>query len=147
MILALDRLGKGGSFLGFLKGFGLNKGALGSTLSWDTGDMVVVGCDRSSMTTAIERLKEIHGGYVYAISKEVVAELSTPVCGFLSLKPMEAIRDGMKRLEKVLQENGVKWEKPLLTVETLTTAAIPHIRITHNGYVRLKDRAVLSCDV
>jgi adenine deaminase len=147
MILAIDRLEKGGSFLGFLKGYGLNKGAFGSTLSWDTGDMLVVGCDPLSMTTAIERLKEIHGGYVYAISKEVVAELSAPVCGFLSLKPMEAIRDAMKRLEEVLRENGVKWEKPLLTVETLTTAAIPHIRITHNGYVRLKDRAVLSCDV
>ena len=144
MILAIDRLDKGGSFLGFLKGYGLNKGAIGSTLNWDTGDMVVIGCDPLSMTTVIERLKEIHGGYVYAISKEVVAELSTPVCGFLSLKPMETIADGMKRLEKLLRENGVRWEKPLLTLETLTTAAIPHFRITHNGYVRLKDRTVLS---
>jgi adenine deaminase len=95
----------------------------------------------------IERLKEIHGGYVYAVCREVVAELATPICGFLSYEPMETIRDGMKKLEKVLQEKGVAWEKPLTTLDTLTTPAIPHIRITHNGYVRLKDRAVLSVDI
>jgi len=147
MILALNRLGKEGSFLGFIKGFGLNEGALGSTLNWDTGDMVVIGCDPLSMTTVVERLKKIRGGYVYAISKDVVAELATPVCGFLSYEPMEILRDSMKKLERVLQENGVKWEKPLTTLDTLTTPAIPHIRITHSGYVRLRDRAVLSCNV
>lgn len=147
MILAIDRLGNGGSFLGFIKGYGLNRGAIGSTQSWDTGDMVVIGCDPSSMTTVIERLKEIGGGYVYAISSEVLAELPTPVCGFLSPAPLEDIRDRMKQLERLLHENGVKFEKALLTLETITTAAIPHFRITHNGYVRLKDRAVLSCDV
>jgi adenine deaminase len=147
MVLAVNRLGTEGSFLGFIRGFGLKEGALGSTQNWDTGDMVVVGCDPSSMTTVIERLKKIHGGYVYAVSREVVAELATPICGFLSYEPMEFIRDGMRRLEKILQEKGVPWEKPLTTLDTLTTPAIPHIRITHNGYVRLKDRAVLSWDV
>jgi adenine deaminase len=147
MIFAIDRLGNGGSFLGFIKGYGLNRGAIGSTQSWDTGDMVVVGCDPTSMTTVIERLKEIGGGYVYAISSDVVAELPTPVCGFLSLAPLEKIRDRMKNLETRLHENGVTFEKALLTLETITTAAIPHFRITHNGYVRLKDRALLSCDV
>ncbi len=71
MVLAVNRLGKEGSFLGFIRGFGLKEGALGSTQNWDTGDMVVVGCDPLSMITVIERLKEIHGGYVYAISKDV----------------------------------------------------------------------------
>jgi adenine deaminase len=147
MVLAVNRLGREGSFLGFIRGFGLKEGAVGSTQNWDTGDMVVVGGDPVSMITVIERLKEIHGGYVYAISKDVMAELPTPVCGFLSYEPMEMIKDQMKRLEKVLQEKGVTWEKPLTTLDTLTTPAIPHIRITHSGYVRLRDRAVLSVAV
>jgi adenine deaminase len=147
MAFALDRIGQGGSFLGYLKGFGLQRGAFGSTLNWDTGDMVVLGCDPTSITTVIERLKEIRGGFVYANSKDTVAELSAPVCGFLSPRPMEAISADTKRIEEVVQRNGVRWKKPILTLETLTTPAIPHIRITHNGYVRVKDRKILPVDV
>jgi adenine deaminase len=60
---------------------------------------------------------------------------------------MEILSEEMKGIEGALRRNGTKWEKPMLTVDTLTTAAIPHLRISHNGYVRLKDRTVLSCDV
>jgi adenine deaminase len=147
MILALDRLGSGKTFMGFLKGFGLQRGAYGSTMCWDTGDMIIVGCDIRSMDTVIGRLKEIQGGSVYAIDKEVVAEFPAPLCGILSLKPMETVRDEIKHLEKSLRENGVKWEKPALTIDTLGTAAIPQLRITHRGYVRVKDRKVLPVEI
>jgi len=146
MILALDRCGRGHGFMGFLKGFGLRRGAYGTTMSWDTPDMIVVGCDTPSMKTAIERLKENGGGGVYAIGNQIASEFQAPLCGLSSLKPMEKIRDEIKRLEASLRENGVKWEKPVLTVDTLGSPAIPHLRITHHGYVRLKDRKVLSIE-
>jgi len=147
MALALDRLGSRKAFMGLLEGFGLQKGAYGSTMCWDTGDMVIVGCDTSSMKTVIERLKEIGGGGVYAIGEEVVAEFPAPLCGIVSLKPMETVREEVKSLDESLRQNGVKWEKPLLTVDTLGTAAIPHLRITHHGYVRLRDREILPVEV
>jgi adenine deaminase len=146
MILALDRCGSGQGFMGFLKGFGLRRGAYGTTMSWDTPDMIVVGCDTPSMKTVIERLKENGGGGVYAIGDEVISEFPAPLCGLSSLKPMEKIRDEIKRLEASLRENGVPWEKPVLTVDTLGSPAIPHLRITHHGYVRLKDRKILSIE-
>ncbi len=146
MLLAMDRLGSGGEFMGLLKGFGLQRGAYGTTASWDSTDMIIVGCDQSSMKTVIERLKENRGGGVYAIGGEVVAEFPAPLCGLISLKPMETVRDEVRRLEDSLRQNGVKWEKPTLTVDTLSTAAIPHLRITHRGYVRLKDRKVLPVE-
>ena len=147
MLLALDRVGRGGAFMGFLKGFGLQRGAYGTTMSWDTVDLFVVGCDPRSMKTVIERLKENRGGGVYAIGEEVVSEFPTPLCGVISLKSMETVRGGIKHLEETLRENGVKWRKPVLTIDTLGTPAIPHLRITHHGYVRLKDRAVLPLEI
>jgi adenine deaminase len=147
MVFALDRVGTGGAFAGFLKGFGLRRGAFGSTMCWDTTDMVVVGCDTESMETVIRRLEQIKGGGVYAIGKEVIAEFPAPLCGELSLKPMEVVVDEIRGLERALKKNGVKWEKPLLTIETLGTPAIPHLRITHHGYVRLKDREELPLKV
>jgi len=147
MVLALDRLGSGKAFMGLLKGFGLQKGAYGSTMCWDTGDMIVAGCNTHSMSTVIGRLKEIGGGGVYAIGDEVVAEFPAPLCGIVSLKPMETVREEVKKLEDSLRENGVEWEKPALTIDTLGTPAIPQLRITHHGYVRLKDRKILPVQV
>jgi adenine deaminase len=146
-LLALDRVGRGGAFRGLLKGFGLQRGAYGTTMSWDTIDMFVVGCDARSMETVVERLKEIGGGGVYAIGEEVISEIPAPLCGFYSLKPMEVLRAEIKKLEESLKENGVRLEKPALTIDTLGTPAIPHLRITHHGYVNLKDRKILPLEV
>jgi len=143
-ILAIDRLNMEGSFMGLLKGFGLQRGAYGTTMSWDSPAMIVVGCDRDSMNTVIGRLRENQGGGVYAIGNEIVSEFPAPLCGLVSLKPMKKIREEIKRLEASLKENGVQWDKPTLTVDTLSTPAIPHLRITHRGYVRVRDRALLK---
>jgi adenine deaminase len=116
-------------------------------MCWDTIDLIVAGCDTVSMKTAIERLKEIDGGAVYAMGKEVVAEFPAPLCGVISLEPMTVMRDEMRRVEKALEQNGVKWERPVLTLDTLTTPAIPQLRITHRGYVRLRDREILPLEV
>ncbi len=147
MIFAIDRVGSGKAFTGFLKGFGLQKGAYGSTMCWDVTDMIIVGCDTRSIETVMERLKEIGGGGVYAVGGAVAAEFPAPLCGLLSLKSMEVVREEVRRLEESLRENGVKWEKPMLTIDTLGTPAIPHLRITHQGYVRLRDQKILSLEV
>jgi adenine deaminase len=143
LCLAQDRLSGGGAFMGLLQGFGLQKGACGTTMCWDTGDMITVGCDRRSIETATERLEVIGGGAVYAIEDTVVAEFPAPLCGIISSAPMEQVADEVRKVERSLRDHGVPWEKPLLTIDTLGTAAIPHFRITHEGYVRLKDRKVL----
>ena len=147
MLLALDRVGQGGEFMGLLKGLGLQRGAYGTTMSWDTIDMFIVGCDTHSMEAVIRRLIEIGGGGVYAIGDDIVSEFPAPLCGMYSLKPMEILRAEIKKLEESLKQNGVKLEKPVLTIDTLGTPAIPHLRITHHGYVRLRDRAVLGLEV
>ena len=147
MIFVINRLGSGKAFMGLLKGFGLQRGAYGTTTSWDMPNMIVVGCDTQSMETVIGRLEEIGGGCAYAIGKEIVAELPAPLCGVISLKPMEGVRDEVRKLEESLRQNGVKWEKPILTVDTFGTPAIPSLRITDHGYVRLKDREILSLEV
>ena len=147
LILAIDRLGRRKAFVGLLKGLGLQKGAYGSTTCWDTTDMIVVGCDSRSMETVIGRLKEIGGGGVYAVAGEVVAEFPAPLCGMVSLKSMEVVREEVKQVEESLRKNGVPWEKPMLTVDTLGSPAIPHLKISHEGYVRLRDQKVLPLEV
>jgi adenine deaminase len=87
------------------------------------------------------------GGAVYAVGKEVVADFAAPFCGIASLEPLPNIDRRLRKIENALRENGVVFEKPILTLDTLTSPAIPHLRITHNGYVRLRDRKLLSLEV
>jgi len=143
MALAIDRTGGGEAFLGFIKGFGLKQGACGSTMCWDTTDMIVLGCDALSMETVIGRLKASGGGAVYAIGREVVAEFPASLCGVVTVERMETARAQVWEFEEKLHQNGVPWENPLLALNTQGNAAIPHFRLTHNGYVRMKDRTVL----
>jgi adenine deaminase len=116
-------------------------------MAWDTTDMLVAGCDPVSMKTVIGRVKELEGGAVYAVGEKVIAEFPAPLCGVISMKPMKTMREEMKRVEDALRENGVKWERPLLTLDTLGSPAIPQLRITHRGYVQVKDRKILPLEV
>jgi adenine deaminase len=142
-ILALERTRGQKAFWGFLEGFGLREGAYGTTLSWDSPDLLVVGRDESSVRTVIRRLAENGGGRAFARDGEVVAEFRAPVCAIASLEPAAQVRRDITGLRAALKEAGACWEDPLLAVDTLTTPAIPHLRITHRGYVRLRDRALL----
>jgi len=116
-------------------------------MCWDVTDMIIVGCDTRSMETVVERLKEIRGGGVYAIGKEIVAEFPAPLCGMMSSKSMEVVREEVRKIEESLRKNGVKWERSMLTVDTLGSPAIPHLRITHQGYVRLRDQEIISLEI
>jgi adenine deaminase len=60
---------------------------------------------------------------------------------------MEVVREEVRQVEESLRKNGVPWDKPMLTVDTLGTPAIPHLRITHEGYVRLRDQKILPLEV
>jgi adenine deaminase len=89
----------------------------------------------------------IGGGAVYAIGNDVLAEFPAPLCGVISLKEMVVMREEMRGVEEALRSNGVSWERPILTLDTLGSPTIPQLRITHRGYVRLKDRKILSLKV
>lgn len=147
LVCALDRTEGNKLFMGYLYGFGLETGAYGTTMCWDTRDLIAVGCDRTSMQTVLERLKIIGGGGVFAVGTQIVAEFPAPVCGIVSLQPMKTIRNQTRSLDAALHLRGVPWETPILTVDTLGTAAIPHFRINHDGYVNLKDRRVLPVEL
>jgi adenine deaminase len=137
----------GNIVLGLLQGSGLHRGACATRMTWDTTDCLVVANDLVSLATAVERLDRIGGGVVFAVDNEIVAEFSAPIYGIISHRSMEAVADQLGRIEQALWGNGMPWERRLLTLNTLTTAAIPHLRISRRGYVRLKEGLPLGLGV
>jgi adenine deaminase len=139
-VAAVDRRHTPGkSAVGLLKGFGLNAGAVASSASWDSSAIIVVGASEADMAVAINRIHELQGGAVVVNDGTLQAEIAMPIFGLISPEPAEVIAEQLESLKQALQSLGVTLPDPLLTLNTLTGAAIPYLRICEEGLVNLKD--------
>jgi adenine deaminase len=121
--------------MGFVTGFGLTRGAFGSTVAHDAHNMVIVGVDDSDMEACAHRLLAIQGGLVTAEDGAVSAELPLPVAGLLSDQPFESVVRDLKRLEARLADMGVDVASPLMTLSFLALSVIPALKITDRGLI------------
>jgi adenine deaminase len=135
-IAVLERhLGTGRVGLGFVRGFGLARGAFGATLAHDAHNMVVVGVDDAAMTRVVERLAELGGGIVVADGSAVLSELPLPVAGLLSDRPLAEVLEASRALNAAAQELGVAYPHPFQVLAFLALSVIPSLKITDRGLV------------
>ncbi len=135
-IAVIERHGVNGNrATGFVQGFGLQRGAIASTVCHDHHNIAVVGADYADMAVAANRLAEIEGGFVVAEGGRVLAELALPVAGLMSLEPFEVVRDQLIALRAAARTLGVTLEEPFLQLAFLCLPVIPHLKITDMGLV------------
>jgi adenine deaminase len=128
-------LGTGRVGLGFLRGSGLERGALASTVAHDAHNIVVVGVSDEDMAFAVMRLAELGGGIVAVEDGAVRAELPLPVAGLLADAPLaEVIRSSLK-CNDAARTLGWSGATPFLTLSFLALSVIPHLKITDQGLV------------
>ena len=112
---------------------------LACSSAWDTSDIIVVGADDADMAGAVNRIRALQGGAVVFENGEILAELPLPIFGIMSDLPIETIADRLQEIKNAVSDLGVPFPDPLLTLITLTGAAIPYLRICEEGLVNLKD--------
>ena len=135
-IAVIERHGVNGNrATGFVKGFGLQRGAIGSTVCHDHHNIAVVGADYEDMALAVQRLGEIEGGFVVVEGGRVLAELALPIAGLMSLNSFEAVRADLVELRAAARSLGVVLEEPFLQLAFLCLPVIPHLKITDHGMV------------
>jgi len=135
-IAVIERHGVNGNrATGFVKGFGLKRGAIASTVCHDHHNIAVVGADYADMALAANRLGEIEGGFVVVEGGQVLAELALPVAGLMSLEPFEVVRERLIALRAAARGLGVELEEPFLQLAFLCLPVIPHLKITDMGMV------------
>jgi adenine deaminase len=139
-VAAIDRTHQPGKlFCGLIKGFGLQAGAMACSAAWDSSDIVVVGVTDEDMACAVNRIRALQGGAVICENSQILVELPLPVFGIISDLPIDKITEKLKQIKKAAAALGVPHPDPLLTLITLTGAAIPYLRICEEGLVNLKD--------
>jgi adenine deaminase len=135
-IAVIERHGVNGNIAtGFVRGFGLKRGAIASTVCHDHHNIVVVGVDYADMALAANRLGEIEGGFVVAAGGAVLAEVMLPVAGLMSLESFETVEAALRRLRAAAKGLGVTLEEPFLQLAFLALPVIPHLKITDHGMV------------
>ncbi len=135
-IAVVERHGVNGNIAtGFVQGFGMTAGAIASTVCHDHHNIAVVGADYDDMALAVSRLSEIEGGFVVTSGGRILAEISLPVAGLMSLNSFEQVHGDLIKLRAAAKSLGVVLEEPFLQLAFLCLPVIPHLKITDHGMV------------
>ncbi len=121
--------------LGFVRGFGLQRGALASTHAHDAHNVVVVGVDDDDMAAAVNRLAVTGGGQVAMAGGSVVGEVQCPFGGLLSDQPAEEVAAAARRLADAAGGLGVTLPSPFMAMSFLALSVIPELKLTDRGLV------------
>lgn len=126
--------------LGYVRGFGLERGAIASTVAHDAHNCMVVGSfgpnGPAEMAAAVARLAEIGGGQVALLDGRVLAEVRLPIGGLMSTGPAAEVAEALERLTEAARRGlGVTIEAPFMQLSFLGLSVIPKLRITDRGLV------------
>ena len=121
--------------LGLVKGFGLKRGALASSIAHDSHNIVAVGTNDNDILTAIKEIERLQGGLVVCTDGKILAALPLPVAGLLSPEPLEAVVKKFEEVEQTANGLGNVPPAPFALLSFIALPVIPEIRLTDMGLV------------
>jgi adenine deaminase len=127
--------GTGNIGKGFVKGFGLKRGALASSVAHDSHNIIIVGTTDDDMQAALEAVVQMGGGLAVVSDTELLAGLALPVAGLMSLEPVQLVRDQLDSLIGVAHDMGSTLKEPFMTLSFLALPVIPELKLTDLGLV------------
>ena len=130
--------------LGFIKGFGLNRGAIAGTVAHDHHNLAVIGVDDGSMKTAVAAIVEMGGGLALADGETVAARLPLPVAGLLSESPIEEVREQYDRMIEAARDLGNQMSDPFMVMSFMGLEVIPKLKLTDLGLVDVEEFALVD---
>lgn len=119
---------------GIVKGFGITKGAIATTISHDSHNIVAVGVRDEDIFLAVEELKKINGGIVVVSDRKVIYSLPLPIAGLISEESFLTLYKQLQDLNGASKElGGYQHFNPFLTLSFLSLSVIPTIKLTDEG--------------
>lgn len=140
-MLAVAERHKGTGHIGkcYLSGYGLEKGAVATSISHDNHNLVVTGTNAEDMAIAANCVRANNGGFAIAVDGKVVGELALPLAGLMCDSPAEDVANDIDRLNKIAAGLGVNSKiDPFMTLGFVALTVIPSIRLSTNGLVEVK---------
>jgi len=130
--------------LGFVRGFRLKGGAMGSSVAHDAHNIVVVGDNDADMAVAAAEIAGMGGGLVVVQSGKLSEALALPIAGLMSDQGIENVGEQLKLIRKVCRDLGCRLEDPFMALAFLSLPVIPEIRVTDRGLVDVGQSRIVS---
>jgi len=128
--LATGNVGKG-----LVRGMGLKRGAIASTVAHDHHNIVVIGVDDLSMLAAARAVANVKGGMVAVDGDTILSQLPLPIAGLMSNQPIEQVRVQMDDLLRTAHQLGSPLHDPFTAMSFLALPVIPSLKLTDYGLV------------
>ncbi len=121
--------------IGFVQGFGLTKGAMGSTVAHDSHNLVIVGTNDRDMVKTAKTIQSMGGGLAVVSGEKVLASLALPIAGLMADVPVEEVHADLEKLFDAARALGCRLLDPFMTLSFLSLPVIPELKITDLGLV------------
>ncbi|MGB4661029.1 MAG: adenine deaminase [Mobilitalea sp.] len=120
--------------LGFVTGYGLKKGAIASSVSHDSHNIVVIGTNNIDMSAAANCIREMQGGWAIACEGKIIGQLALPIGGLISELDAPTLANQMKDMKIIARELGVsEGIDPFMTLAFVSLPVIPELRLITTG--------------
>ena len=141
----IERHGRNGNrSLVPVKGIGLQRGAVASTVSHDSHNLVVVGCNAEDMALAANELVACGGGVCCVDGGRVTALMPLPIAGLLSPLPVAQLVPQLEKVNAALHEQGIAARQPVGPIFSLALPVIPSYSVTDMGLVDVDRQVVMG---
>ncbi|MDD3957505.1 MAG: adenine deaminase [Candidatus Izemoplasmatales bacterium] len=135
--------------LGFVKGYGLKKGAIAMTIAHDSHNLIIIGDNDDDMRLSAKRIKEIGGGIVLAHDGHVLHQLPLEVGGLMTSTKVESLIFQLDHMKKMARKLGVNEaiDDPLLQLAFLSLPVIPSLKLTDHGLFDVDQFRIIPLEV
>ncbi len=131
-IAVVERYGHERVSNGFVKGFGLEYGAIASSVAHDSHNIITVGTNSQAMAKAVNTVLKNKGGLA-AVSKDTIYTLKLPVAGLMSTQRAEEVSSDLKILHDAVKDMGSKLQSPFMSMSFMALLVIPKLKISDMG--------------
>lgn len=136
--------GSGHIGLGFLGGYGLQRGAVASSIAHDSHNLILAGTNDTDMALAANTVRKNRGGLAFALDGRVVGELALPVAGLMSPGDAWQVEQKLRALKAALRCHGIPEEiDPFMTLAFVSLPVIPKLRLNTCGVVDVDTQQLL----
>lgn len=120
---------------GFVKGFGIKRGAMASTVAHDAHNLLVVGTNDADMALAANTLASCGGGLVVVADGKILGLVELPIAGLMNSLDAPTMSEKVHDVEKAWEEIGCTMPSPFMTMALIPLACLPELRLTNRGLV------------
>jgi len=144
-VAAIDRTyGSKKQTIGFLKNFGADIGAFGSTWNFHENDMIIIGSNEKDMAFAANSLVKTQGGLIVVKNQKILEIFPLPFAGIVSTKSFDEVLSKFQAITSQICDRGCRFRNPHLVPLFLPFLALPELRILYNGVVDVKKRSFID---